>query len=72
MQVFLAGGVPEVMLHLRRAGLLNTEVLTVAGCPLGTALDWWEQSQRRHELRRVLKERDGIDPGDVIMSPRCV
>ena len=69
VQVFLAGGVPEVMLHLRRAGLLNTEVLTVAGCPLGTALDWWEQSQRRHELRRVLKERDGIDPGDVIMSP---
>ena len=69
VQVFLAGGVPEVMLHLRRAGLLNTNVQTVAGCTLGTALDWWEHSERRHELRRVLKERDGIDPDDVIMSP---
>ena len=69
VQVFLAGGVPEVMLHLRRAGLLNTSVLTAAGCTLGAALDWWEQSERRRELRRVLKERDGIDPGDVIMSP---
>ena len=26
VQVFLAGGVPEVMLHLRRAGLLDTRV----------------------------------------------
>ena len=24
VQVFMAGGVPEVMLHLRRMGLLNT------------------------------------------------
>ena len=29
IQVFLAGGVPEVMLHLRRMGLLDTRVLTV-------------------------------------------
>ncbi len=69
VQVFLAGGVPEVMLHLRRAGLLNTGVRTVAGCTLGEALDWWEQSERRRELHRLLKERDRIDPGDVIMSP---
>src|SRR5579872_6351154 len=27
-QVFMAGGVPEVMLHLRRAGLLETSALT--------------------------------------------
>ena len=58
VQVFLAGGVPEVMLHLRRAGLLNTGVRTVAGCTLGEALDWWEQSERRRELHRLLKERD--------------
>ena len=32
-------------------------------------LDWWEQSERRATLRRVLRERDGIDPDDVIMSP---
>jgi len=68
-QVFLAGGVPEVMLHLRRAGLLNTKVLTVAGCPLDESLDWWEQSERRRELQRILRERDGISPDQVVMSP---
>jgi len=30
-QVFLAGGVPEVMLHLRRAGLLELPGRTVTG-----------------------------------------
>jgi dihydroxyacid dehydratase/phosphogluconate dehydratase len=30
IQVFLAGGVPETMLHLRRAGLLETKALTVS------------------------------------------
>jgi xylonate dehydratase len=69
VQVFLAGGVPEVMLHLRRAGLLDTGVLTVSGQTLGATLDWWEASSRRTELRRVLQERDGIDPDDVIMDP---
>ena len=68
-QVFLAGGVPEAMLHLRRAGLLNTQALTAAGCTLGESLDWWEQSERRHEFRRILKQRDGIEPDQVIMSP---
>lgn len=69
VQVFLAGGVPEVMLHLRRAGLLDTKVLTASGETLGTMLDWWENSERRTRLRRVLQERDGVDPGDVIMDP---
>jgi putative YjhG/YagF family dehydratase len=69
VQVFLAGGVPEVMLHLRQAGLLDTSATTVSGETLGASLDWWRQSQRRHELRRTLQERDGIDPDDVIMSP---
>ena len=69
VQVFLAGGVPEVMLHLRRAGLLETGALTVSGQTLGANLDWWETSARRAELRRVLRERDGIDPDDVIMDP---
>src|SRR6185295_19872597 len=31
IQVFLAGGVPEVMLHLRRAGLLETSAMTASG-----------------------------------------
>ena len=69
VQVFLAGGVPEVMLHLRARGLLDASVLTVTGASLGEHLDWWEQSERRASLRRQLRERDGVDPDDVIMSP---
>lgn len=69
VQVFLAGGVPEVMLHLRRAGLLHTKALTCTGLTLGENLDWWEQSERRAALRRRLREADGIDPDDVIFSP---
>jgi putative YjhG/YagF family dehydratase len=68
VQVFLAGGVPEVMLHLRKAGLLDTSVLTVCGQKLGDVLDWWEQSERRQALRQVLRERDGVEPDDVIMD----
>jgi len=69
VQVFLAGGVPEVMLHLRAAGLLDTSVKTVSSESLDVCLDWWKDSQRRYELRRILKKRDGIDADDVIMSP---
>jgi putative YjhG/YagF family dehydratase len=69
VQVFLAGGVPEAMLHLRDAGLLDTTVRTVSGETLGECLDWWQQSERRAALRKNLKELDGIDPDDVIMSP---
>jgi putative YjhG/YagF family dehydratase len=69
VQVFMAGGVPEVMLHLRRAGLLDTSALTAGGAKLGEALDWWEQSERRAAVRKLLRERDGVDPDDVIMSP---
>ena len=68
VQVFLAGGVPEVMLHLRQAGLLDTSVRTVSGETLDACLDWWEQSERRRELRDELKRVDGIDADDVIMS----
>jgi putative YjhG/YagF family dehydratase len=69
VQVFLAGGVPEAMLHLSQAGLLDTTVKTVSGETLAACLDWWQQSERRQELRRALMERDGIDPDDVIMTP---
>ena len=69
VRVFLAGGVPEVMLHLRRAGLLELDVLTVSGDTLGRVLDWWEGSDRRRVLRERLRATDGVDPGDVIMSP---
>jgi putative YjhG/YagF family dehydratase len=67
--VYLAGGVPEVMLHLRRAGLLDETCLTVTGEPLGRNLDWWEQSVQRSRLRQLLAERDRIDPDAVIMNP---
>jgi putative YjhG/YagF family dehydratase len=69
VQVFLAGGVPEVMLELRAAGLLDTSVKTVSGETLDASLDWWQQSERRHSLRRRLKELDGIDADEVIMAP---
>jgi xylonate dehydratase len=69
VQVFLAGGVPEVMLHLRAAGLLETRAMTVGGQTLDACLDWWEQSGRRRDLRRSLQDQDGIDPDDVIMNP---
>jgi putative YjhG/YagF family dehydratase len=69
VQVFLAGSVPEVMLHLRQAGLLNTKVMTAAGVTLDACLDWWEDSERRRALRANLKDRDGIDADDVIFSP---
>ena len=52
VQVFMAGGVPEVMLHLRRAGLIDTSVMTASGSTLNESLDWWQQSERRHALVR--------------------
>ncbi|MFN3648232.1 MAG: YjhG/YagF family D-xylonate dehydratase [Armatimonadota bacterium] len=69
VRFFLAGGVPEVMLHLRRMGLLELEAITVAGQRLGDLLDWWETSERRARLRQVLLEKDGVHPDDVIMAP---
>jgi len=69
VQVFLAGGVPEVMLALHAAGLLDESALTVSGETLGTCLDWWRGSERRATLRRQLQELDGIDPDDVVMTP---
>jgi putative YjhG/YagF family dehydratase len=71
IQVFLAGGVPEVMLHLRRAGLLETGALTAGGATLGEQLDEWERSTRRARLRKLLAERDGVDPDNVIFSPEA-
>jgi putative YjhG/YagF family dehydratase len=69
VQVFLAGAVPEVMLHLRAHGLLDTSVKTVSGETLDTCLNWWKDSRRRHMLRSELLATDNIDPDDVIMSP---
>src|SRR4030095_13511485 len=82
VRLFLAGGVPEVMLHLRRLGLLDEQCLTVGGAPpgrarrwggggrLGRTLDWWEASDRRRAMRARLSTMDGVDPDDVIMDPQ--
>src|SRR5262247_1209857 len=69
VRAFLAGGVPEVMLHLRRLGLLDERALTVTGESLGRLLDWWEGSERRRTLRERLRAADGVAPEDVIMDP---
>jgi putative YjhG/YagF family dehydratase len=71
VQLFLAGGVPEVMLHLRKLGLLELSALTVTGRPLGELLEWWEKSERRERLRKLLWDRDRVNPDDVIMSPEA-
>ncbi|HLJ96448.1 MAG TPA: YjhG/YagF family D-xylonate dehydratase [Gemmataceae bacterium] len=69
VRVFLAGGVPEVMLHLRGLGLLEEGCLTASGEPLGPMLEWWEKSERRRRLRDLLADKDGVDPDTVILSP---
>lgn len=69
VSAFLAGGVPEVMLHLRKLGLLHEDVLTVTGETLGANLDWWEKSERRAQCRKRLVEIDGINPDEIIMTP---
>ena len=69
VQAFLAGGAPEVMLHLRALGLLKLDAATVTGRPLGANLEWWEKSERRDVLRDKLFTLDGIDPDTVIMTP---
>ncbi len=69
VQVFLAGGVPEVMLRLRELNVLDEEVMTATGETLARNLNWWLKSERRQRLRDLLFEKDGIDPDDVIMSP---
>jgi xylonate dehydratase len=69
VQVFLAGAVPEVMLHLREAGLLDCSVRTVTGETLDENLNWWEQSERRKVLKDRLRVLDSVDADDVILSP---
>ncbi len=67
VRVFLAGGVPEVMLRIR--GLLDLGAITATGLALGEVLDAWERSGRRARFRQVLRDQDGVDPDDVILDP---
>ena len=69
VRAFLAGGVPEVMHHLRCLGLIDERASTVSGEDVGSVLDWWLASERRARLRDRLLEEDGVDPDDVILPP---
>lgn len=69
VRVYLAGGVPEVMLHLRDLGLLHLDALTVTGHSVGSVLEWWERSDRRRRFKSILEHQDGILASDVIMTP---
>lgn len=69
VRVFLAGGVPEVMLHLRELGVLELGALTAAGVTWEEALEAWATSERRARFQARLRLQDGVDAGDVILSP---
>ncbi|MBT4225853.1 MAG: YjhG/YagF family D-xylonate dehydratase, partial [Opitutae bacterium] len=69
VQMFLAGAVPEVMLHLRKMDLLDLSVLTVTNHTLEENLQEWENSERRDKFHKVLKDEDNVNASDVILSP---
>jgi dihydroxyacid dehydratase/phosphogluconate dehydratase len=69
VRAFLAGGVPEVMLHLRDLGLLELDALTATGDRLGDTLEAWARSERRSMLRQRLFDLDGVDADSVILPP---
>ena len=69
VRVFLAGGVPEVMLHLRELNLIDASQRSITGRTIDEELNDWEESERRQRFREILKEQDGVDPDDVILSP---
>ncbi len=69
VRVFLAGGVPEVMWHLRELGVIDPSARTVSGLTWGKIIDWWRTSERREKFRQLLRDQDGVDPDEVIMDP---
>ena len=69
VRMFLAGGVPEVMWHLRELGLVRTQARLMTGQTWDEVLDAWHNSPRRQSVRQRLIDCDGIDPDDVIMPP---
>ena len=69
VRLFLAGGVPEIMWHLRELGIARCDAKTVTGLTWHEILDAWKNSERRTALRKMLRERDGVDPEQVIIPP---
>ena len=69
VNAFMAGAVPEVMLHLRSLGLLHEDVMTVTGSTLKENLDWWS-IERRQRFKQLLLDQEQINADEVIMSPQ--
>ncbi len=69
VQLYLAGGVPEIMLHLRSMNAIDGTCMTIIGKTWNEILDEWQSSPRRSAMRQLLKDRDGVDPDDVIIPP---
>ena len=69
VRLFLAGGVPEIMWHLRERGIAKCDAKTVTGQTWHQILDAWQGSQRRQALRELLLERDGVEADQVIIPP---
>ena len=64
VRVFLAGGVPEVMLHLRELGLLELDALTVTRRNARQRSSTGGRSPNAARgFATCSQERDGIDPG---------
>ena len=62
VRVFLAGGVPEVMLHLRRLGVLHVRGADVDGRTWDSCSTSGRPSERRHALRARLRDRTASIP----------
>lgn len=69
IRLFLAGGVPEIMWHLREMGIAKCNCKTVTGMTWNEILDRWQDSPRRNAMRDLLRSRDGVDPDEVIIPP---
>ncbi len=69
VQLFLAGGVPEIAWHLRELGLFQGDAMTASGLTWNEILDAWPTCERREICRETLRRVDHVDPDDVIMPP---
>ena len=59
----------DLMWHLRELGIAKCDCKTVTGLTWHQLLDQWKDSPRRMAMRALLRERDGVDPDEVIIPP---
>lgn len=71
VRLYLAGGVPEVMWHLRESFGIHGHAKTVSGKTWDEVLDIWHRSSRRKRFREFLQRYDGVDPDEVIFQPKA-